>query len=216
MVMKLFIKAISLNKSAILFALLSVNIFCCILINAQERKLLYNVLRNGSIIGKISLTELINGQKKFLNFSSEVKTRFIFSFSDNSSETAAYDNGVMMYSSFYQKQNGSVKANKTTIADGQRYKLVDRNITRFENYPPIRYNMLLLYTNLPDKVDKVYSDNYQKHLDIKKIDQNRYRLSLPDGNYNYYTYENGICTRVDIERTLFTIHFQLAETSSKN
>jgi hypothetical protein len=205
-----------LKRSGILFILLPINICCCILINAQERKLLYNVLRNGEIIGKISLTELMNGQKKFMSFSSEVNTRFIFSFSDFSSETAAYDNGVMVYSSFYQKQNGSVKANKTTIADGQRYKLVDGNNTRFENCPPIRYNMLSLYTSPPGNVNKVYSDNYQKHLEIKKIDQNKYRLSLPDGNYNYYTYENGICTKVDIERTLFTIHFQLAENIFKN
>lgn len=185
-------------------------------INAQQRKLAYNVMRNGNVIGRINFIELTQGQKKFLSFTSDVKTRFILSFCDQSSETAAYENGVMIYSSFYQKQNGSVKANKITIAAGKSYKLVDKNITSLVSYPPIRYSMLQLYINIPETVDKVYSDNYQKHLDIKKVDQNIYRLALPDGNYNYYTYENGVCSKVVIERSLFTVQFVLTENNINN
>jgi hypothetical protein len=180
-------------------------------LNAQER----NVIRNGNVIGKINFVELTQGEKKFLSFTSDVKTRFILSFCDHSSETAAYEGGVMMYSSFYQRQNGTVKANKFTVCDGKTYKLVDNNKTELVALPPIRYNMLRLYINLPEKVEKVYSDNYQKHLDLKKIDANKYRLELPDGNFNYYTYENGVCVKVEVERTLFTIQFVLTENSLK-
>ena len=185
-------------------------------LHAQERKLIYNVMRNGSVIGTINFVELTQGEKKFISFTSDVKTRFLLSFCDHSSETAAYEGGIMMYSSFYQKQNGTVKANKRTICDGKSYKLVDKEKTKVVTYPPIRYNMLLLYIDVPEKIDKVYSDNYQKHLDIQKVEKNKYRLTLPDGNYNYYTYENGICSKVEIERTLFTIQFVLAQTSTKN
>ena len=44
---------------------------------------------------------------------------------------------------------------------------------------------------------------------LGKVEENKYRLSLPDGNYNYYIYKNGLCTRVDIERTFFTVQFLL-------
>lgn len=140
---------------------------------------------------------------------SDVKTRYIFAFTDNTSENAGYVNGIMMYSSFYQKQTGSDVVNKTTIASGKYYNLTDNGVSKMISISPIRYNMLLLYTTIPDTVSKVYSANFQKHLDIKKIEENKYRLTLPGGKYNYYTYENGVCTRVEIVRSLFTLLFVL-------
>jgi hypothetical protein len=172
---------------------------------------LYDVMRNGKVIGKITFVEMVSGQKKFLSMTSDVKTRFIFAFSDDTAETAAYDNGIMVYSSFYQKQTGSGTATKTTIASGKNYKLTDAGVSKVTSFDPIRYNMLLLYTTKPEAISKVYSANFQKHLDIKKMEDNRYRLTMPDGKFNYYTYKNGICTKVEIVRTLFTLQFVLRE-----
>jgi hypothetical protein len=112
--------------------------------DAQERKLIYDVMRNGKIVGNINFVELIKGQKKFISMTSDVKTRYIFSFTDNTSETAAYDEGIMIYSSFYQKQTGSGTTNKTTIASGKFYKLTDDGESKLISLSPIRYNMLLL------------------------------------------------------------------------
>lgn len=178
----------------------------------QERKLMYDVVRNGKIIGNINFVELINGQKKFLSMTSEVKTRFILAFSDNTSETAAYENGIMVYSSYYQNQTGSAINKKTTIASGKFYKLTDDDETKLISISPIRFNMLLLYTTKPDTVNKVYSANFQKHLDIKKIAENKYRVTMPDGKFNYYTYKNGVCTKVEIIRTLVSFQFVLRQS----
>lgn len=145
---------------------------------------------------------------------SDVKTRYIFYFSDETSETAGYDNGVMLYSSFYQKQTGSGTNNKSTIAEGKTYKLTANGDTKFVNFNPIKYNMLLLYTDIPDGINEVYSANYQKMLPIKKIENNKYRLTMPDGKFNYYTYRNGICTNVEIVRSLFTLNFTLKENAA--
>ena len=175
----------------------------------QERKLVYDVVRNGKIIGKIVFLELLKDGKKMLSFTSDVKTKFIFSFSDYATETASFENGIMVYSSFYQRQNGSDKAKKMTVASGQFYKLIDNGVSKLISCSPIRYNMLLLYVYVPEKINKVYSDNYQKLLDIQKVESNKYKLSLPDGNYNYYTYNDNVCTKVDIERTFFAIQFVL-------
>ena len=179
--------------------------------NAQERKLMYDVMRNGKIIGNISFVELISGQKKFISMTSDVKTRYIFAFSDNTSETAGYEDGIMMYSSFYQKQTGSGTTNKTTIASGKFYKLTNDGESKLATLNPIRYNMLLLYTTIPETITKVYSASFQKLLDINKIAENKYRLTLPDGKYNYYTYKNGVCTKVEIVRTLVSLQFVLRE-----
>lgn len=187
----------------------------CIGSFAQQKKLSYDVIRNGSIIGNINFLEFSKEQKKFISLTSDVQTRFIFSFSDHAAETAAYENGVMVYSTFYQKQNGSQKANKKTIASGTCYKIMDGETLKSITCDPIRYNMLLLFSSMPEKINKVYSDNFQKLLDIKKVEANKYRLTLPDGNYNYYTYRDGVCSKVDVEGTLFKLQFTLRNNLEK-
>ncbi len=176
---------------------------------AQERKLVYDVIRKGNVIGTINFVEQIKDKKRFLLFQSDVKTKYIFSYADYCEEAATYEDGVMVYSSFYQKQNGSDKAYKKTIASGNNYTLTDDGTSKMLRCNPIRYNMLLLYCLIPENVTQVYSDKYQRMLDLKKIDEYQYRLSLPDGNYNYYTYSNSICSKVVVERTFFTINFVL-------
>ena len=178
---------------------------------AQERKFTYDVIRNGKTIGEISFVELVQGQKKFLSLTSNVETTVLFSVTDHTAETAAYDKGIMVYSSFYQKQTGSDVVNKTTIVSGKSYKLTDGEESKLVSLPPIRYNTLLLYTNMPMNINKVYSANFQQMVDVKKIAENKYRLTLPGGKYNDYTYKNGICTRVEIVRSLGTVQFVLRQ-----
>ena len=179
--------------------------------SAQERKLVYDVMRNGKVIGEINFVEMSQGQKKFLSLSSNVETTVIITIKDHTAETAGYDKGIMVYSSFYQKQTGSDVINKTTTVSGKRYKLTDNGESKLISLPPIRYNTLLLYTNVPKNINKVFSGNFQKMLDIKKIAENKYRLIMPDGKFNDYTYTNGICSKVEIVRSLGTVQFVLRE-----
>ena len=69
----------------------------------------------------------------------------------------------------------------------------------------------MLYTTMPAKINKVFSGNFQKMVDIQKIAENKFRLLLPDEKYNDYTYKNGVCVLVDIVRSMGTVQFKLRE-----
>ncbi len=178
---------------------------------AQERRLIYDVLRNGNKIGEIILYELIKNQQKFLSFNSEVKTSFIFSFYDHTQETSTFENEVMMHASFCQKQTGSGKTNSLLEAEGNGYRYFENGNSKLIGRFPIYYSTLLLYVKPPLNIDRVYSQKFQNFLSVKKIKENQYRLMLPDGKYNDYTYTDGTCNRVTIVRSLFDIEFVLRE-----
>ena len=163
------------------------------------------------MIGEINFVEMIQGQKKFLSMNSNVETTVIITIKDHTSETAGYDKGIMVYSSFYQMQTGSDVVNKTTTVSGKKYKVTDKGESKLIILPPVRYSTLLLYTTVPTNIYKVFSGNFQKMLDIKKTAENKYRLILPDGKFNDYTYKNGICSMVEIVRSLGTVQFILRE-----
>ena len=183
--------------------------------SAQGRKLFYDVTRNGKVIGKMDVIEYITGNKRVLSMSSNVKTRYIFSFTDITTENAGYENGVLVYSSYHQNQTGSSEAIRTTTSSGNLYKVTDNGVTKMVNFNPIHFGMLMLYFHVPDTISKVFSGNYQQLLDIKKIDENKFRLSIPGGKYNYYTYKNGVCSKVEIIRPMVSLQFVLRDEETK-
>jgi len=198
--------ALQLKKELLILMLL---IFFYFHSAGQEKILYYDVMRNGNVIGYLILTQKIKDSAVYLELKSEVKTSFLFfSYDSKVVENALFENGQIIHSSYYKKENGKEISVHTKKSDGY-FKVLANDDKVFQSYLSLHNNMLQLYCNSPDGDLKVYSNHYQKLLDLKKVAENRYRLMLPDGDSNYYNYKNGICTQVDVERALFTIHFVL-------
>lgn len=178
-------------------------------LNSQEKKLEYNIRRNGDIVGNIHFIQRVAGNRTVLTMESEVNTRFIFSFKAKAKEEAIYDNGIMTWSSIFRKLNGNVKADKKTKAVGNAYTIYKGNKTEIVKNYPIRYNMLSVYLTEPTEVSKVYSDNFQQQIDIQKIAAHHYKIKFPDGNYNEYYYTNGICSKVEIHHRVYRATIEL-------
>jgi len=176
---------------------------------SQEKKLEYRIKRNGDEVGTIRFSQIIAGNRTTLRLESEVKTRFIFTFSAKAKEEAIYDYGIMVWSSIYRKLNGNIKADKKTKAIGNSYTVFNGDKKETVNNYPVRYNMLSVYVLEPVSVSKVYSDNFQQLVDIIKTGDHVYEIKFPDGNYNEYHYVNGICSRVDVHHTLYSAVIEL-------
>lgn len=178
-------------------------------INAQEKKLAYNIKRNGSVVGNINFIQGIAGNRTVLTMESEVNTRFIFNFKAKAKEEVIYDNGIMTWSSIFRKLNGNVKVDKKTKANGNAYTVYKGSKTETLNNFPIRYNMLSVYISEPVNITKVYSDNFQQLIDIQKIANHHYKIKFPDGNYNEYFYTNGVCSKIEIHHSLYSATIEL-------
>ena len=177
--------------------------------NAQEKKLEYNIKRNGDVVGTIHFIQRVAGSRTVLTMESEVNTRFIFNFTAKAKEETIYDNGIMTWSSIFRKLNGNVKADKKTKAVGNAYTIYKGKKTEtLKNYP-IRYNMLSVYLTEPIDVSKAYSDNFQQQVDIQKIAAHHYKIKFPDGNSNEYYYTNGICSKVEIHHSMYRATIEL-------
>ena len=177
--------------------------------DAQNRSLNYQILRNGNKVGSLHFSETATGGMDYLKMESDVKTRFIFSFTAYANEEAVYYNGVLLRSSIYRKLNGNEKANKQHQADNRQYIIhKGKNSEVTKNYP-ITYNMLSLYSKEPENINQVYSDNFETFIAIQKTDVHKYKIELPDGNYNYYYYKNGVLNQVEIHHTLYSANIVL-------
>ena len=178
-------------------------------INAQQKKLEYNIKRNGDIVGNIHFSQGVAGNRTVLTMESEVNTRFIFNFKAKAKEEVIYDNGIMTWSSIFRKLNGTVKVDKKTKANGHAYTVYKGSKTETLNNYPIRYNMLSVYISEPVNITKVYSDNFQQQINIQKIADHHYKIKFPDGNYNEYFYTNGVCSKIEIHHSMYSATIEL-------
>ncbi|MBD1365524.1 hypothetical protein IDJ77_17040 [Mucilaginibacter sp. ZT4R22] len=177
---------------------------------AQEQTTKYNVLHSGKVVGRLDLYQKRDGENLYLRMISEVKMRFIFSIRVNCNEESSFQNGRLISSHVLRNVNGKQKANRQTTALGDSYQTVAEGKGGTVNQKDISTNLMLLYTHEPADNAQVYSDNFQQFLKVKQTGNHIYRIDLPDGNYNYYSYTNGVCSKVDIHHSLYTIQIELA------
>jgi len=177
---------------------------------SQNKKFNYQIIRNGDKVGSLLFSETSTGDLDYLKMESDVKTRLIFTFTAHASEEAVYNNGILLRSSIYRRLNGTEKANKQHEATGNRQYLIRTGKTsEFTKTYPITYNMLSLYSKEPENISKVYSDNFQTFLAIEKAASHKYKITLPDGNYNYYYYKNGILNLVEVHHSFYSANIIL-------
>jgi hypothetical protein len=191
-------------KLAVFFFLFTINS------QAQEKTVNYNVLRNGTVIGQMQFSQKTNNDDVFLKISSEVKTRLIFGIDIKTEEGSHFKNGKLISSYVKRHVNGKEKANKSTQLIDSGYKTLAENKKGQIKQNYIDYNLMLLYSKEPVGENQVYSDSFQQFLVIKKTNTHSYRIVLPDGNYNDYHFLNGVCQKVELHHSLFTINIQIA------
>lgn len=179
-------------------------------VTAQEKTLNYNVLHNGTTVGRMQLQQRKDGENTFLKITSEVKMRFIISVQVNIADESYFCNGKLICSHVQRVVNGKTKANKYTKAFNNSYQLIDHDKIGSLDQKQIGYNLDMVYLREPVGLSLVYSDNFQQYVPIKQTADHTYRIDLPDGNYNFYSYSNGICSKVELHHSFYKIQLQLA------
>ncbi|AYL98047.1 DUF6134 family protein [Mucilaginibacter celer] len=177
---------------------------------AQEQTVKYNVLHSGKVVGHLNLYRRQQGDELYLKMISEVKMRFIFSVKVDIQEESMFSNGKLINSTVCRHVNDKEKCNRQTRAVASGYQTVAEGKCGKLDQQQIGANLMLLYCREPDDEAQVYSDNFQQFLQVKQVSPHVYRIDLPDGNYNFYSYTNGVCSKVDIHHSLYTIQIQLA------
>jgi hypothetical protein len=174
---------------------------------AQKQNLSYKVMQNKNAIGWIRIQKVETGPVSHIVLDSEIKKRLIFTISVIEKQEASFTNGLMMESFIYRKVNDDVKMDKHTTYTGKFYEVKNLNESERVMISRIQYNLLSLYFKEPVNIKQVYSDTFQQLLNIEYTGNACYKVKLPDGNSNFYYYANGICSRVRLDHTLFSIEF---------
>jgi hypothetical protein len=194
-------------QKAILF--LTTFLFLFFVLNAQEQKNEYKVIFRGDSVGNMQLCKNKTGDNISLKLVSNVRIRFFIKVIVVCEEISSFQDGRLIYSNVSRIVNGKEKAAKQIKTIGNTYEATSFGKAVPSTIKSIDYNLNMLYFQEPFNKQVVYSDNFQQFLHVEQIAQHRYKIVLPDGNYNYYTFRDGVCSMVELHHSFYTVYIQL-------
>lgn len=173
--------------------------------NAQDHNLSFEVWKNKSLIGTISMNEKINLDSVVYDLTSEIKAKVLIKLNVTGIEKTIYKNGVLVYSSVYRKLNSDEKVNKKLLFNDGKYYLINRGRKRALSIDKIKGNLVTLYFYEPINISQVYCDNHNAMASVVLIGTGKYQVNFPDGSYNVFYYKNGKCKKVDAFTSLYEV-----------
>ncbi len=176
--------------------------------NRESGRLHYEVVRNGDVIGDLYATKTPTGAGIDYSTESTVKVKMLMTFSLYSKVTGLFRNGVLVNGSALRTVNGKARVKTTILWNTNKY-VIHEDDEREEIMQDITYTTARLYHDEPTGIKNIFSENFRKFIPLKEIRPHYYELKLPDGNSNFYSYANGICTGAEVNTNFSKAFFRL-------
>lgn len=173
-----------------------------------DTKLSYDVIRNGDVIGYLQASRVNYGNQVDFVTESSVSVRLLMSFSMYSKVTGVFRNGILINGTALRKVNGHNKLNTEIRWQNSHYVLNEDGEQKLI-HEKITYSSACLFNQEPVGLTRIFSENFGKFIPIKEVRPHYYELHLPDGNKNYYSYANGICTGAEVNTNFTKAFFRL-------
>lgn len=157
----------------------------------------------------MKITSLRENEKLTINMQSLVEVKFFLTQTLLMKEKCVFENDKLISSENKRKKNGELELDNHTNAVGNYYYLKNLDNNRVLSVSKIDYNFLKLYFHEPLNRSKVYSDSFQTFLNINKVKDHHYNVTLPNKDYNEYFYNDGICTLIKIHTGFFKVEMKM-------
>ena len=177
--------------------------------NAQYLQLNYKIIRNGEEIGWLRLEKTTRGNKSDLLLVSEIKTKVVFPITIFAKESSTFERGKLLYSSQVRKTNGTLNLDKQTRLVVNEYEVLENDEKQKLSFSSIGENLLCMYFDEPINSKSVYCDNQKCFVKVNKTSDGGYKVTFPNGNTNCYYYKEGLCVKVKITHTFYSVEIIL-------
>ncbi|MEM6642195.1 MAG: DUF6134 family protein [Bacteroidota bacterium] len=171
----------------------------------------YEVIRGEKKLGDMTVKRSMQQEEVFYEIKSKVVFKLLFSFTIDYESTSEYKRDRLIKEYTHNQLNGNTQKKSTIWWDGKVYTLdLDGSRINFSN--KIEYSVASIYFEEPTDGQQVFSPQFGKYLSFVKIGPHKYEMQSPDG-LNVYSYTNGICTEVKVNRDFARFSFVMTPES---
>ncbi len=184
-------------------------VLCSFAGNSQTLK--YSIYRGSSEIGQIVASREKSQHVCRYDVTSFASFRVILKYERKTSMKVSYRHNILETGESTTYMNGELEESSRTRRWRNAYIGVTLEGDTLHLPHPITYSSAMLYFQEPVGIHQVYAESYLALCPIEPAGKSRYKLTLPGGKINYYTYKAGVLTEVLVERSWFNLHFRLED-----
>ncbi len=188
-------------------------ILCSLSHSNYGQELTYTINLRGGKIGEVNATRKVQSGKEIYEVISDVTFKVLWkSYNRVTENYLTFENGQIQSSlaAVYMNKTKEDSAAMHLINDKYSCYLFPDKKYEIEN-AKIDFFAAKLYFEEPINVKSVFTERFLEYSPLTHLGNNQYKLSLPNGKENIYTYKNGILVEVLIDRTWFVLKFEIED-----
>ena len=179
--------------------------------DASAQQHTYTINLRGDKIGEISATKVEDAGVISYLVISDVTFKVLWkSYNRKTEHNLLIENDRIKksYSGIYMNKNKEDSASMELINNTYKcYKYPDKNFDL--SNADISYFSAKMYFEEPVNIKSVFSERFLEYCPIEALGNHKYKLSLPNGKDNIYTYDaEGKLMEVYVDRTWFSLKFE--------
>lgn len=181
---------------------LSSIVFFCLLSNAQQTSISFDVFMKGKDIGDVIATE----QKTNTRTVKDIRTNcdnkvLMISVHVESELTTTHENGTMLKGTAYRHANrGASDVHAQTTRTGANQYTIERNGSKSNiTNQDIHFCVADLYFREPKGLSSIFSNMWGTNVTVASLGGGKYTVTNPDGKSSTYTYQNGSLVQMEVE-----------------
>ncbi|MEM7551432.1 MAG: DUF6134 family protein [Bacteroidota bacterium] len=167
----------------------------------------FKIFKKNTQIGTINGKRQIDEDSISYLVESDVMVRFIWKYERSTISSAIFKDDKLNWSRSKILVNDEVKENNSSFFEGKQYRCSTISGEKESIDMPINFTAIMMYFHEPIGLKEIYSESHLKYLNLEKIANNSYKLTLPNGDENHYHYENGKLSKANIYRSWFDLTF---------
>ncbi|MEJ2006284.1 MAG: hypothetical protein P8X57_15275 [Cyclobacteriaceae bacterium] len=183
---------------------LTVLFLSSIFFSAHAQRHVYRVNWKGDSIGYLIAEQKQRGSLTTYELRSRTKFSLMFSFDMVTEYYSVFRDGQLLSATSENTMNDKRRSFSSIKWLENRYRVMVDEEEHFED-KIIPESIATLYF-FPPENESIFSERYGIFCRMERNNTDHYTLIKPDDRKNHYYYENGVCTRIEVNLALATIH----------
>jgi len=187
--------------------LLLILLLFCIKLNvliAQEQS--YEIIVASKKVGSLRVSQTEKGDKQIIKAQTDAEVSILWKHHVKKTNWELhFEDDVLIKSSTISHFNGDLEDSVMLQYHQPKYVGYLHPDQRIVIDRPIVITTSNLYYREPLKIDSVFSERFLAWCKLELVSENKYKLILPDGTMNSYTYSSGILKEIYVDRPWFNI-----------
>ena len=165
----------------------------------------YEVIVYNRSIGIFSAVKTeLNGRQDY-RLTTALSTRIIKTITFDLIMLSSFQNSKLIHADLKRYWDHKLMNSSTVDFDGSKYLIKTEKETLTHNQSSVSYSSAILYFREPVGITEMFSENFGVNLPVEKAGDHRYKVTLPNGDRNYYQYLNGKVISAEFDKSLVNI-----------